>query len=160
MADDGLSAGVDVFWQRYLGTLPAEHPHRHARPNAFAFGDSPSLADELAALVEIGRKQATTSLPIEFTSDDLPLPVVGDVSIVTRADGSPVAIIELTEVRYVPFRAVYAAFAADEGEGDRTLAWWQTAHRRYFRRVSAKLGRAFDDDMPVICQRFRLVWHG
>jgi uncharacterized protein YhfF len=46
------------------------------------------------------------------------LPIPGDVGIVTQSDGIPVAIIELVEVRYVPFHAVDAAFAADEGEGD------------------------------------------
>jgi len=155
-----LTTSAEDFWQCYLTTLPTKHPHRHARPDVFAFGDSPALADELAALVKIGRKQATAGLPIEFTAEGVPLPVPGDVSIVTRADGQPVAIIELTEVRHVPFHAVDAAFAADEGEGDRTLAWWRTAHRDYFRRVSAKLGGEFDENTPVICQRFQLVWRG
>ena len=114
----------------------------------------------MAALVQVGRKRATASLPVEFTSLGLPLPAAGDVSIVTRADGIPVAIIELVEVRHVPFQAVDAAFAADEGEGDGTLAWWQAAHRMYFSRVSARLGDKFDETTPVICQRFRLVWSG
>lgn len=155
-----MTERAKAFWQRYVGTLPAEHPHRHAHPDAFAFGDSPALADELAALVQVGRKRATASLPVEFTSLGLPLPAAGDVSIVTRADGIPVAIIELVEVRHVPFQAVDAAFAADEGEGDGTLAWWQAAHRMYFSRVSARLGDKFDETTPVICQRFRLVWSG
>lgn len=147
-----------AFWQRYVGTLPVEHPHRQARPDAFAFGDSPALANQLAALVRAGRKRATASLPVEFTSAGLSLPAAGDISIVTLADDTPVAIIELVEVRHVPFQAVDAAFAADEGEGDGSLAWWQAAHRRYFGRVCAKLGGQLDETTPVICQRFRLVW--
>jgi len=154
------SKSAEAFWQRYVATLPAEHPHRQAHPDAFAFGDSAALADELAGLVQIGRKRATASLPVEFTSLGLPLPAAGEVSIVTRGDGTPVAIIELVEVRHIPFRAVDAAFAADEGEGDGTLAWWQAAHQRYFTRVSARLGGSFDEATPVICQRFRLVWSG
>jgi len=155
-----MTESAEAFWQRYVGTLPAEHPHRHAHPDAFAFGDSPALANELAALVQVGRKRATASLPVEFRSLGLPLPAAGDVSIVTRADGTPVAIIELVEVRRVPFQIVDAEFAADEGEGDGTLAWWQNAHRRYFSRVCARLGGTFDETTPVICQRFRLVWSG
>jgi uncharacterized protein YhfF len=149
-----------AFWQRYVDTLPVGHPHRDARPDAFAFGDSPALANELAALVQAGRKRATASLPVEFTSAGLALPAPGDVSIVTLADGTPVAIIELVEVRHTPFQDVEAAFASDEGEGDGSLAWWQAAHRRYFGRVCARLGGQFDETTPVICQRFRLVWSG
>jgi uncharacterized protein YhfF len=128
----------EAFWQRYLATLPAAHPHRDAKPDAFAFGDSPALANELATLVQTGRKRATASLPLEFTATGSRLPRVGDVSIVTLADGTPVAIIELVEVRQLPFDVVDAAFAADEGEGDGSLKWWRRAHRRYFARVCAR----------------------
>jgi uncharacterized protein YhfF len=155
-----MTDAAAIFWQCYLGTLPAEHPHWQARPDAFAFGDSAALANELGTLVQAGRKRATASLPVEFTSEGLPLPAVGDVSIVLLGDGTPVAIIEVLEVRHVPFQAVDAAFAADEGEGDGSLAWWQAAHRRYFGRVCARTGGRFDETTPVICRRFRLVWSG
>jgi uncharacterized protein YhfF len=112
-----MTGEVAAFWQGYVNSLPAEHPHRHARPDAFAFGDSPALADELAAFVQVGRKRATASLLVEFTSGGLSLPVAGDVSIVTLAEGTPVAIIELVEVRHLPFQAVDASFAADEALG-------------------------------------------
>ena len=155
-----MTEAAASFWRRYVGTLPDDHPHRNIQPDAFAFGDSPALADELGALVQAGRKRATASLPVEFTSEGLPLPAAGDVSIVLLGNGAPVAIIELVEVRHVPFQAVDAAFAADEGEGDGSLAWWQAAHREYFGRVCARLGGQFDETTPVICQRFRLVFRG
>jgi uncharacterized protein YhfF len=149
-----------AFWRRYLATLPADHPHRGAEPQPFTFGDSPALADELAALVAAGRKRATTSLPAEFTAEGLQLPRAGDLSIVTLADGTPVAVIEIIEVRAVPFRDVDAAFAAVEGEGDGTLAFWRRAHREYFARVAAALGCGFDETTVVLCQPFRVVWRG
>lgn len=153
-----MTDAAEAFWRHYLESLPAGHPHRHARPDVFAFGDSAALADELAALVCAGRKRATTSLPAEFTSLGQALPEAGDLAIVTRADGTPVALIELTEVRHLPFRAVDAAFAADEGEGDGSLAGWQAAHRNYFGRVSGSFGEEFGDATRVLCQRFKVVW--
>lgn len=153
-----MEPAVAIFWQRYLDTLPADHAHRRARPDAFSFGDSPVLADELGALVRAGKKRATASLPVEFTSQGVPLPVVGDLGIVLLGDGRPVAIIELSSVRHLQFHAVDAAFAAEEGEGDGTLAWWQTAHRGYFGRIAACNGAQFDETTLVICQRFRLLW--
>ena len=68
-----MTEAAAIFWQRYVGVLPADHPHRHAKPDAFAFGDSPTLANELAALAQAGRNCATASLPVEFTSEGLPL---------------------------------------------------------------------------------------
>lgn len=155
-----MTEAAAAFWQAYLRGLPVRHPHRSATPDAFAFGDTPALADELGALVREGRKRATASLAGEFTSLGQPLPRVGDLSIVTLADGAPSTIIELVEVRHVSFKSVDAAFAADEGEGDGSLASWREAHRQYFGRVANRLGVAFDEATAVICQRFRVIWGG
>jgi uncharacterized protein YhfF len=146
-------------WQNFLRTLPPRHRRRQYVPDAFSFGDTPALADQLAALVRAGRKRATASLPEEFTALGQALPAKGDMSIVMRGNGTAAAIIELTEVRQLKFSEVDAAFAEDEGEGDKSLASWREAHREYFNRVGTKLGAPFDEkNSRVICQRFRAVW--
>jgi uncharacterized protein YhfF len=55
-------------------------------------------------------------------------------------------------VSYRRYNEVDAAFAHEEGEGDRSLDHWRDAHRRYFTRM----GR-FSEDMMLMCERFRLV---
>ncbi|MGH8688948.1 MAG: ASCH domain-containing protein [Burkholderiales bacterium] len=147
-----------VFWDRYVAQLPADHRHRSIKPDAFAFGGSGSLADELAQLVLSGRKRATTSLAVEFTSMNEALPRVGDVSIILDGGHKPVAIIERTAVETLPFESVVASYAAVEGEGDGSLTYWRSAHIEYFEGVCRKLGGSFTSKTPVICQRFRLVW--
>jgi uncharacterized protein YhfF len=151
---------VAAFWASYTARLPADDPRRTAPFSVFAFGDSPALAQELVALVLAGRKTATASLPAQFADEGAPLPRPGDLSVVTLWDGAPVAIIETTEIRLVEFDAVDAAFAADEGEGDRSLEWWRAAHRAFFSRVLARLGGdSLQGTSLVVCERFRLV-HG
>jgi uncharacterized protein YhfF len=148
----------DAAWQAYVSQLSPDHPHRQATPDAFGFGGEPDLADELAGLMLSGHKRATTSLAIEFTSLNEPLPNVGDVSIILRGDGVPVAIIERTQVTTRPFETVDEAFAAIEGEGDGSLAYWREAHTEYFTGVCAGLGGHFDMQTLVLCQVFRVVW--
>ena len=152
-----LTEAAARLWRAYLAHLPSDHPHRAARVTAFAFGDSPELADELGALVTSGRKRATASLPIQFEAEGTSLPAAGEVSIVTRADGTPLAIIETTDIRRVPFGDVDAEFAAAEGEGDGSLAYWRRAHTAFFGRVLARLGGRLDDRSLVVCERFRLL---
>ena len=158
--DTALTEAAAAFLKSYVTRLPADHPHREAPVMPFAFGDSPALAKELAALVLAGQKRATASLPIQFEAEGARLPEPGDVSIVTLGDGTPVAIIETTDVRLVPFGAVDAAFAAEEGEGDLSLAWWRATHTKFFGRVVARLGGRLDDTSVVVCERFRLVYAG
>ncbi|MBV8352732.1 MAG: ASCH domain-containing protein, partial [Verrucomicrobia bacterium] len=85
-----------------------------------------------------------------------PLPQTEDQSVVIDGNGAPVAIIETVAVFVVPFNEVPEQFAYDEGEGDRSLAYWREAHRNYFSRQPFK-DRVFDERMPLVCERFRVV---
>jgi uncharacterized protein YhfF len=71
---------------------------------------------------------------------------------VLDSSGTPRCVIETTELSYRRYTEVDAAFAYEEGEGDRSLAYWRDAHRKYF----VRLGR-FSEDMMLMCERFRLV---
>ena len=148
----------DAFWTEYLRHLPQNHEHRTIAPDAFAFGGGGDLADELALLVLNRTKRATTSLAIEFTSLDEPLPVVGAMSIILRGDLKPVAIIERSSVAIIPFESVDHEYAAIEGEGDGSLSYWREVHIEYFTEVCTRLGGRFDIKTPVICQVFELRW--
>jgi uncharacterized protein YhfF len=147
-----------AFWSQFLDSLAPEDPRRRAQPDAFGFGGEGELADELASLVVAGKKRATTSLPVEYTSLGEPLPKKGDLSIILNGAGDPVAIIERTQVDVVPFARVTATFAAREGEGDGSLAYWRGAHKEYFALVCERLGGALDDATPVLCQSFEVLW--
>jgi uncharacterized protein YhfF len=122
-------------------------PEQYRKLRSFAFGDSPALADELLELVMKGTKTATSS-----TEDEPNISSSGERWVVLDGRGDPRCVIETTEVTFRRFDEVDAAFAFDEGEGDRSLGYWREAHRRYFGR----LGR-FREDMMLMCERFRLV---
>jgi uncharacterized protein YhfF len=122
-------------------------PAKYQGLRSFAFGDGPELADELLALVMKGVKTATCS-----TEDEANTSTPGERWIVLDGHGTPACVIETTGVTYRRYNEIDAAFAYEEGEGDRSLAYWREAHRTYFGR----LGR-FSEDMMLMCERFRLV---
>lgn len=127
--------------------VSAAIPERYRDCPRFAFGDNPALADELAGLVLDGRKRATVTTP-----DDPERPELGSLSIVLDGAGRPCCVIETTELTERRFDQIDADFAFEEGEGDRSLASWRAGHERYFRRLGV-----FAPDMPLLCERFRLV---
>jgi uncharacterized protein YhfF len=122
-------------------------PEQYRGLRSFAFGDGPELADELLDLVMRGVKTATCS-----TEDEPNTSTPGERWIVLDGSGTPRCVIATTEVSYRRYNEVDAAFAYEEGEGDRSLAYWRAAHRAYFGRQ----GR-FSEDMMLMCERFRLV---
>ncbi|MCD2164861.1 ASCH domain-containing protein [Comamonas koreensis] len=84
---------------------------------AFGFGDSPALADELGQLVLSGIKRATAGSVWSYESSGKGVPKPGDLSVVTDSNDIPLCIIETVQVDIVPFSAVTEEFAATEGEG-------------------------------------------
>jgi uncharacterized protein YhfF len=154
-----IQAEIEKFWQAYLGTLPERHYHRtQALPSAWSFGNSSQMADELGLLVRDGVKTATCSLLWEHETDGLPLPKAGELSIILDGVGLPLSLIETLQVEIRPFGEVDAEFAAQEGEGDRSLAYWREAHQRYFTPYCTAIGRVLNAETPLVCERFRLVF--
>lgn len=124
----------------------------------FGFGDSQGMADELAAEVANGAKRATAGLVAEMQADNEPRPTQGQHWIVVDGAGQPRVVIQTREVRLAAFRTVDEAFAWDEGEGDRSLAWWRAAHIEAFNRSCKRLGIAWSEDLDVVFERFDVVW--
>ena len=122
-------------------------PAKYQGLRSFAFGDGPALADELLDLVVREVKTATCS-----TEDEPNTSKPGECWIVLDGRGVPACVIETLEVTYRRYTEVDAAFAYEEGEGDRSLTCWRAAHRRYFGRQGK-----FSEDMMLMCERLRLV---
>ena len=126
-------------------------------PPAWSFGADPAQADELLGLVLAGAKTATTSALWDYEADGESLPQPGNLSILLDGAGHPRALIEATDVRVVPFDQVDEEHARLEGEGDGSLAHWREAHERFF-TAEATHEHGFRPDMPVVLERFRVVY--
>ncbi len=150
-----VSERVEKFWQKSCassGTKP-ETPYQ-----IWYFGNSSAMARELAELVIEGKKRATASL-VEFNKLHPELAPSDDgCSVVTDFEGNPMCVIQTTEIRHIPFTEVGAAFAFDEGEGDRSLEYWRDVHRRYFTKEAAENGLEFNENSLVCCERFKLLF--
>jgi uncharacterized protein YhfF len=149
---------IKAFWQAYLDSLPPGPQPSSSTCEAWYFGDNEGMANELGHLVKNGIKMATCSMLWEYEAEQEPIPQVGELSITIDWAGRPLCLIETTEVEIKPFNEVDAQFAYDEGEGDRSLAYWRRAHQAFFTRVGRAINREFRDDMPVVCERFHVIF--
>jgi uncharacterized protein YhfF len=149
---------VEAYWQRYLEMLSPDSPVRDERYVAEGWGDSPEMADELGALIAAGTKTATCSALWEYEAEGEPLPRTGLKTIVLDGNGDPLCIVETTEVEVRPYEEVDARFAYEEGEGDRSLEYWREAHWRFFSQTLPNIGKEPVMEMPLVCERFRVVY--
>ncbi|GAB4110500.1 MAG: ASCH domain-containing protein [Roseiflexaceae bacterium] len=149
---------IERYWQAFLHSLPPESPYRQAAYQAEGWGDSPEMADEPGHLIAIGTKTATCSALWEYQAEGTALPEVGTLTIVLDGQDQPLCIIETTEVSIRAYGEVDADFAAAEGEGDRSLSFWRTAHWHFFSRTLAAIGHEPSEAMPLVCERFRRIF--
>ena len=149
---------VKQYWQSFLDTNPQEGGTVPDSYQAWGFGNTPEMADELGDLVRRGIKTATAALVWSFEEGHEPYPEVGEFSIILDGQGQPMCIIQSTKLYVVPFDEVDQEQAYLEGEGDRSIDYWREVHWKFFSEECRKIGRDPDEQMPVMCERFRLVF--
>ncbi|MFE4710728.1 ASCH domain-containing protein [Paenibacillus sp. NPDC056722] len=145
---------IEQFWKEYLQL----HPGVSHYYEAWAFGDSPEMADELLDLVLRGIKTGTSSNYAMYELEGGTPPRVGDQAILLNGLGQPKAVILTTKVDVLPFNEVSAEFAYTEGEGDRTLDYWRAVHEDFFSREANFWNVAFDTGIMVLCENFEVVY--
>jgi uncharacterized protein YhfF len=152
-----LPQPIEAFWQLYLTTRGELPPPPLDSDPVWQFGDL-EAAGRVGQLVKAGIKTSTSGLLWEYEHNGEQLTQVGSYAIVADGAEDPICIIEVTEVEVRPFNEVDAQFAFDYGEYGRTLEQWRTASWEYFGAVCVEIGREPSETMPMVCQRFRLVY--
>lgn len=121
------------------------------------YGDTPELSRSLLAMIRSGQKRAGTGLLWQYEHENVPHGAAGDIEIILTHHHRPSVVVRLTSVEVMPYGRVGAEYAAIEGEGDGSLAYWREAHWAYFSRVCRQIGRTPGDDMPVVCATFEVL---
>ena len=95
-------AAVEAFWASARSALGLCGPI----PQAWSFGGTPEMADELLALVLAGTKTAGASQLWDYEAAGDPLPQVGELSVILDGAGTPRALLRTVDVRIMPFDEV------------------------------------------------------
>lgn len=122
---------------------------RYPQALVWGFGDSSEMADELAALVIRGDKRASCGALASYLKEPI-LP--GSYNITLNGRHQPVCVIRIIALRVVRYCDVSAELARLEGEGDRSLAYWQHSHQAFFEREGI-----WAPDMELVFEEFELV---
>lgn len=142
-----MTAAVGAFW-----------PHHRPTAAPMTLRDNTALADGLGVFILAGVKTATAGLLWEFENCKLPIPALGDQTVILAGDEQPLCIIQTTATAIVPYSRVDQLFARLEGEGFASVADWRAGHWPFIMRRCAAIGRAPTLELPVICHRCRLVY--
>ena len=149
-----IRTSIEIFIMRKTGEMmtPKEMWQAYKKINP-AIGDEIDAwvfgvqADQLADLVLSGEKTATASAYQLYQLENEPLPQVGTFDIILDSQDRAVCIVEITKVSVLRFNQVSADHAFKEGEGDKSLAYWQQVHQDFFTDCLAEAGLNFSQNM-------------
>jgi uncharacterized protein YhfF len=150
---------VPELWRDFLASgSPVAASAADAEYTSWQFGYGVEQGDHLLDVVLTGPKRATAGALWAYECEGEDVPRAGDFSVVTDGSGVARCIIRTTSVVLTPFDEVDERFAYDEGEGDRSLAYWRDVHWDFYTRELATFGLAPEHDMPIVCERFEVVF--
>ncbi|MBG9986219.1 ASCH domain-containing protein [Facklamia sp. DSM 111018] len=147
---------VKKFWDEFCNekNLPKDTKYE-----AWSFGNTKEMADELAELVNSGIKTATTSAyELYEIEEQAELLQVGDYNIILNGSEEPVCITQTAVVYIIPYNLISPEHAWHEGEGDRSYKYWKKVHDDFFLEEYHKIGRRFYEQAPMVCEVFEKVY--
>ncbi|SJL83771.1 ASCH domain-containing protein [Vibrio palustris] len=148
----------EQYLQYYLSTLSADTAQKYQSFSAGYFCADEYNANVCADLIARGEKRASCSLEYWYSHADESRPQVGDLHVVTNWNGTPVCIVEIISVSTCLYCDVTAEFAAEEGEGDKSLEWWREAHWAFFSQECEELGIQPSQEMSLVLEHFNVVY--
>lgn len=116
----------------------------------WGYGSDETLANNLVSLTLSGTKTATTGL----YKIDREISKIGDLAEIIDSNNKSFCVIEYINVEIKPFLEVDYAFAAKEGEGDKTIEEWRSKHRDFFK---CEYSEEFNDGSLVVCEEFKVI---
>ncbi len=132
------------------------------RANYTSFSSGYFCADEknaniCADLIQRKIKKATCSMKYWYENGGEKMPEIGHLEVVIDWYGNPSTIIKTIAVSECKFSEVSEEFADLEGEGDKSLEWWQKTHWEFFSRECEEIGIKPSKNMALILEEFKVV---
>lgn len=139
------------LWEKFISTNNINSNEY----DSWSFGGD---ADLLAKLVINGKKTATSSLYLLYELENEPLPKKDSYNIILNSKNEAVCIIQTKKVYVTPFNKITKEHAYKEGEGDKSLEYWQKIHEDFFSNCLKEINLKFSDDMEVVCEEFEMIF--
>ena len=145
---------LEAFWAE----AKKEHPDIAATYEVRCIGvDEPSTAIVLE-LIKQGDKTGTFSLPWILEDQEQACSQKGDYIIYSAYDGSPALLVRVTEIERTAFGEINERHTAIDGSPVRDLSVWIPLHTKYWNKKLAPFGRVVSSDMPVIVEKFEMLY--
>ncbi len=149
---------IKSFWHEFLNSDACVDGAKPSFQTSYKIGSDEVHANEGANLILAGAKTATSTLAWELEKNAEPVPAVGDLCVIENGKSEAVCVVETTWVEVIPFGKIDGEFARDYAETDGTLEDWKRIFGEYYSAECESLGKVLNEDTPLVCERFRVIY--
>ena len=145
---------IDDFWNQavnFMPTLSGDHQVR-------SIGIDEETTGLIINFIKTGEKVGTFSLPWVMTAENLPMSYKGLPIILLSFDGKPELVVQLTKVFETSFGEIDSGVTCIDGPPVRDPDVWIPLHQNYWNGMLAEYDKVCSDDMPVLVEKFKLVY--
>ena len=145
---------IDDFWNQavnFIPTLSGDHQVR-------SIGIDEETTGLIINFIKTGEKVGTFSLPWVMTAENLPMSYKGLPIILLSFDGKPELVVQLTKVFETSFGEIDSGVTCIDGPPVRDPDVWIPLHQNYWNGMLAEYDKVCSDDMPVLVEKFKLVY--
>jgi uncharacterized protein YhfF len=119
-------------------------------------GNTAALCERLIGYIIARDKTGVFSQPADFASGKLPQP--GEYAVLIDFDDRPRCLVRYDECAVIPFSAIGPEHVAIETPALRDVVKFRAFHRNYWTPILEARGERFDEDAPVVFQRFTCLY--
>ena len=145
---------IDDYWNRVIALKPELAVDHQIR----SIGIDEETTVLIIGFIKEGEKVGTFSLPWLMESENIPASHTGQPIILLSYDGKPEIVVQITDIEETTFGKIDYEVTKIDGPPVRDPEVWIPLHREYWNNILKPYGRSCTDDMPVIVERFQLVY--
>lgn len=147
-----------AFLEACRDTLGRDFPAT-LRPEGLAtrrLGNTAALCERLIGYIIARDKTGVFSQPTDFPDGQLPRP--GEFAVLADFDDRPRCLIRYDECEVLPFTAIGPEHVTIETPPMRDVAKFRAFHRNYWTPILEARGERFDENAPIVFQRFTCLY--
>ena len=145
---------IDDYWNQAIASKPELAVDHQIR----SIGIDEETTILIIDFIKEGEKVGTFSLPWLMESEKIPASHTGQPIILLSYDGKPEIVVQITDIEETTFGEIDYDVTKIDGPPVRDPEVWIPLHREYWNNILKPYGRSCTDDMPVIVERFKLVY--
>ncbi len=146
---------LDEYWKNFLTKNNRDEDEKCSGDLTF---DGKCFENaQINSIVLAGQKTAFFTTLANYTIDNEPLPLMGEIYLLVDVQNNPVCVLEIDSVNILPFNEVTLEMVNREGECQ-NLDEWKEKMQEVIEDEAAIYGYEFTPDIRLVYQTFKVIY--